>query len=77
MTGVIAMSERWSNQEMVALASSAIGKVDERGPLGIYQVTHEEIAAMAALLAIAGVRSTPPKPMQDRSPFSPVKGDLK
>lgn len=66
---------RWTTAEMITLAGRAIHKVDHRGTLGIYQVTHEEIAAMAALLALGGVPSVKPGPMQDRSPFSPIKGE--
>lgn len=40
--------------EMLAHCGRALRKIDQRGPRGVEQVTHEEITAMAALIDTTG-----------------------
>lgn len=55
---------RWDHAEMVRLAASGVAKVDLLGPRGTTLCSMDEIAAMAAVCALAGVGprqlSTPP-----------------
>lgn len=54
---------RWSHAEMIRLAASGVAKVDLQGQRGVTLCSMDEIAAMAAVCALAGVglrpRSTP------------------
>ena len=51
---VVPMSKRWSSsEEMLRLAANGVRKVDTQGTRGITLVTHEEIAAMAAVIALS------------------------
>lgn len=52
--------ERWTPEEMRELAARGIGKVD-LGPRWIERVTHDEIAAMAAVAAMSGLTPIYPK----------------
>ena len=54
------MAERFTIVELVAHAGRAIGKIDTRGRRGTEKVTHDEIEAMAALLAVLGIAAIPP-----------------
>lgn len=54
------MAERFTIHELVDHAGRAIGKVDARGRRGTERVTHDEIEAMAALLAVFGIAAIPP-----------------
>ena len=54
------MPERFTIPQLVEHAGRAIGKVDARGRRGAEKVTHEEIEAMAALLAVLGIAAIPP-----------------
>ncbi len=56
------MSDPFTVPELLAHAGRAIGKVDARGPRGAEKVTTDEIIAMAMLLAVFGVPSTPFSP---------------
>jgi len=47
--------ERFSHDEMLKLARSAVNKIDRLGPRGTTLCTMEEIEAMAALIAISGL----------------------
>lgn len=55
---------RWDHEEMVRLAASGVAKVDLLGPRGTTLCSMDEITAMAAVCALAGVGprllSTPP-----------------
>lgn len=46
--------------DMLARASTALGKVDLYGPRGLTMVSMAEIEAMALTLAALGLVSTPP-----------------
>ena len=48
--------ERLTHDEIMNRAARAVGKVDLWGPRGITMVSFEEIEAMAALLAMMGLR---------------------
>ena len=54
------MAERWTEDEVLRLAANGVNKVDLLGERGITTVTSEEIAAMAAVIALSGV--LPPLP---------------
>lgn len=45
---------RWTETEMHALAQSGVTKVDLLGQRGTTLVTCEEVAAMAAVIALSG-----------------------
>jgi hypothetical protein len=49
------MSARWTEAEMLHLAASGVTKVDLLGQRGTTLVTCEEVAAMAAVIALSGV----------------------
>lgn len=53
---------RWDHDEMVRLAASGVAKVDLLGPRGTTLCSMDEIAAMAAVCALAGVGSRPTEP---------------
>lgn len=53
------MAERWSEAEMLRLAASGVTKVDLLGHRGTTLVTCEEVAAMAAVIALSGVLPSP------------------
>ena len=71
------MSDRWTPEEMRCLAASGVRKVDRMGVRGITQCSIDEIAAMAAVCARAGVTETPPQTNdgQEARVSIPVKGD--
>ena len=48
------MAERWTEAEMLGLAASGVTKVDLLGQRGTTLVTCEEVAAMAAVIALSG-----------------------
>ncbi len=52
------MTERWTKRQMLSLAASGVAKVDLLGHRGTTLVTCEEVAAMAAVIALSG--SLPP-----------------
>jgi hypothetical protein len=52
---------RWSEAEMIRLAASGVAKVDLLGERGTTLCSMEEIAAMAAVLAMSGVLPPPHK----------------
>jgi len=52
------MADRFTNDDLIRLSSSAIAKVDAGGKRGAEKVTHEEIIAMCVLIAMAG-QNTP------------------
>lgn len=55
------MPERFTMAELIHHAGRAMAKVDARGRRGAERVTHDEIEAMAVLLAVLGIPpSTPP-----------------
>ena len=54
------MAERWTKDEVPRLAANGVNKVDLLGERGITTVTSEEIAAMAAVIALSG--ALPPLP---------------
>lgn len=54
------MTERFTMAELAEHAGRAIGKVDAKGRRGTERVTHDEIEAMAVLLAVMGVAAIPP-----------------
>lgn len=45
---------RFTETEILALAGSALVKIDSRGRRGTERVTHDEIEAMAALIVQTG-----------------------
>lgn len=47
--------ERWSEAEMLRLAARGVLKVDLMGVRGATLVTCDELAAMAAVIAMSGV----------------------
>ncbi|MBF9049906.1 hypothetical protein GTA62_12960 [Roseobacter sp. HKCCD9010] len=51
------MAERWTEAEMLGLAASGVTKVDLLGQRGTTLVTCEEVAAMAAVIALSGTLS--------------------
>ncbi len=51
---------RWSIDEMLDLAGRGAGKVDTFGLRGATLVSMEEVAAMAAVLALSGLKPIPP-----------------
>lgn len=57
------MTERWSETEMVRLARAGVSKVDLLGHRGTTLVSCDEVAAMAAVIALSGL--LPPSPRQD------------
>lgn len=46
----------WTKDEMLTLAARGLGRVDLLGPRGATMVTAEEVAAMAGLLALCGLK---------------------
>lgn len=52
--------EPWALEEMRELAGRGVGRVDRDGLRGATLVTMEEIAAMAAMLAVFGVKAIYP-----------------
>lgn len=52
--------KRWTIPEMTDLVQRGVGKVALYGPRGATLVSMEEIEAMAAMLAILGVRPIEP-----------------
>ncbi len=52
--------EPWAPGEMLELAGRGVGRVDRDGLRGATLVTMEEIAAMAAVLALVGVKPVYP-----------------
>ena len=73
------MSERWTMTEIAERAARGLGKVDTLGPRGATLVSRDEVEAMAAMLAILGLRPIPPgaaacpQPLIDK-PENPLKG---
>lgn len=59
---------RWTMPQMIELARKGVNKVDLLGTRGTTLCTMEEIAAMAAVLALSGVL---PPPGQDRDQNEP------
>ncbi len=53
------MAKRWTEVEMFGLAASGVTKVDLLGQRGTTLVTCEEIAAMAAVIALSGILPPP------------------
>lgn len=53
------MADRWTEAEMLHLAASGVTKVDLLGHRGTTLVTCEEVAAMAAVIALSGVLPPP------------------
>lgn len=51
---------RWSHVAMLRLAASGVAKVDRLGPRGATLCSMDEITAMAAVCALAGVGPNPP-----------------
>lgn len=51
---------QWSEREMLELAARGLGKVDHLGVRGVTLVSMEEIAAMAGVLAVAGLKPVLP-----------------
>ncbi len=51
--------ECWSTEEMLRLAASGVSKVDLLGPRGTTLCSMDEIAAMAAVVAISGLLPPP------------------
>lgn len=54
------MDKRWTETEMMTLAASGVTKVDLLGHRGTTLVTCDEVAAMAAVIALAEI--LPPIP---------------
>lgn len=54
-------TERWSKEELMRLAASGVAKVDLLGPRGTTLCSMDEIAAMAALVALSGLLPPPGK----------------
>ena len=50
----------WTETEMLTLAARGVGKVDLFGMRGATLVSMEEIAAMAGVLAVLGVKPIAP-----------------
>ncbi len=53
------MAERWTYEEMLHLAASGVTKVDLLGDRGVTLVTMDEVAAMAAVIALSGALPPP------------------
>jgi len=53
---------RWSTEEMMGLARSAVAKIDAQGPRGTTLCTMDEIEAMALTLVMTGVLIPAPDP---------------
>lgn len=49
------MTERFTHQQLCALAANAVHKVDLLGPRGTTLVTCDEVEAMACMLAMSGM----------------------
>jgi hypothetical protein len=64
------MADRWSKTELLELSARGLGKVDLHGERGITQVTAEEIAAMAGLLAVMGLSPIRPG---EKAPENPER----
>jgi hypothetical protein len=63
-----------STRQMVELAARGLGRIDRDGVRGATRVSVEEIAAMAALLALTGVVPVPPgEPFPDTLIIPPQK----
>ncbi len=58
-------AESWSTEEMMRLAASGVAKVDRLGPRGTTLCSMDEIAAMAAVVALSGLL---PAPEQTQEP---------
>lgn len=52
-------SQRWTEAEMMRLAASGVAKVDLLGERGTTLCSMDEIAAMAAVIAMSGVIPPP------------------
>lgn len=63
--------------EMLALASSALGKVDLYGPRGLTMISIHEIEAMALTLAALGLVPTQPGAAAPKAFFLTFDGDVK
>lgn len=63
--------------EMLALASSALGRVDLYGPRGLTMVSVHEIEAMALTLAALGLVPTPPGEASPPAFFLTSEGAIK
>lgn len=66
--------KRWSEAELLTLAQRGVGRVDRDGMRGATLVTIEEVAAMAALLALLGVRAIYPDTYQPASIITYTEG---
>lgn len=64
--------------EVLALASSALGKVDLYGRRGVTMLSMDETEAMALLLAALGLKPTRPgeDPPEAYFPAAPIPGGL-
>ena len=63
------MAERWTEAEMIRLAVSGVAKVDLLGHRGTTLVTCEEVAAMAAVIAL--LSALDPTADRIRADFNP------
>lgn len=60
------MTDRMTEDEMLALAATGVGKVDYLGKRGVTLVTMDEIEAMAATLVCLGIKPIlPPNSEQE------------
>lgn len=50
----------WTEARMIELAARGLGKVDAQGVRGVTLCSVDEIAAMAAVLALLGLPAIPP-----------------
>lgn len=50
----------WTEAQMIELAARGLGKVDAQGVRGVTLCSVDEIAAMAAVLALLGLPAIPP-----------------
>lgn len=54
------MADRWTERQMLELASRGLGKIDRDGERGLTLVSKDELAAMAGVLAMLGLVPAPP-----------------
>lgn len=66
----MADTNRWTMPQMLALARTGVAKVDLLGDRGTTLCSMDEIAAMAAVIALSGV--LPPPGEDQDAPLEPI-----